>query len=201
MKIDEFFLNQFNQIAKDQNYVFDEVDLKALFGSELDQSFYRTYKKIFELGLLKRFCRGIYVAKGVRLIDINRKLEESSYVSFEYVLAQNSLIGTYSDKKIRSVMKTKRTKKFVFQDNVVEQFRISEELFFGFSSVDGYNIATPEKAYLDCLYFYTKGLRFSINIFSDVNLHLLDHSLINKYLKKYRNNKFVAFVKGLLKDD
>jgi len=201
MKIDEKFLALFHQIAREQNYVFDEQDLQILFEKELDLSFYRVYKKISELGLLKRFCRGIYVAAEFHLIDVNKKITEQSYVSFEFVLAKNSLIGSYSDKVLRSVIMNGRTKKYSYQDYRLEIFKISEELFFGFNKDQGYNIATPEKAYLDCLYFYTKGLRFSFDIFSDVDLKLLNRPLLNKYLKNYKNKKFVTFVKGLLLHD
>lgn len=201
MKINEVFIEQFNKMAKNQNFVFDECDLKSLFDKELDQSFYRLYKRLFEMGMLKRFCKGIYVAKEFNLVDVNKKIKESSYISFEYVLAQNAIIGTYSNKIIRSVMVTGKTKKISYQGYRLEQYKINKELFFGFNNIGGYNIATPEKAYLDCLYYYMKGLRFSFDPFSDVDIQLFDQSLIIKYLKKYKNKKFVTFVKGLLPDD
>lgn len=199
MKINEEVLKAFNQLAKDQNFVFDEKDLKILFNQDLNLEFYRTYKKFFELGLLKRFCRGIYVSEGFDLLEVNRKLEPESYLSFEYVLAKHSLIGTYSPYKVRSVTKQKKSRTFVFQNYSLEQFKVCNDSFFGFSIIDGYRTATPEKAYLDCLYFYTKGLKYSFDLFSDLDIQLLDQSLVHQYLIHYRNPKFISFVKGLLK--
>ena len=132
---------------------------------------------------------------------MNRKIEPESYVSFEYVLAKKSLIGTYSSSLIRSVMKTGRARRFRYKNNLVEQLKIKKELYFGFNSIDGYNIATPEKAFLDCLYFYTKGKRYSFDIFSDIDLSMLDRKLMARYLLKYKNPKFVTFVKGVLNDN
>lgn len=202
MKIKESFLEEFNAIAKSQNFIFDENDLKILFNiNELNQSFYRTYTKLFSLGLVKRFCRGIYVSKGFNLLDLNKKINEDSYISFDYILAKNALIGTFSDKKISSVIQSGRTKKISQFGFSIEQYKICKSLFFGFTNVDGYKMATKEKAYLDCLYFYTKGLKFSFDIFSDIDISMLDYLLILKYLKKYKNKKFQTFVLGVLKND
>jgi hypothetical protein len=201
MKITESFLASFRKISKEQNFVFSEIDLKVLLNTRYDQSFYRAYNQLETMGLVKRFSRGIYVAPGFNLIEVNRKIAPESYVSFEYVLAKNSLIGTYSSGLLRSVMTTGRARRFRFKDNLIEQLKIKKELYFGFNTIDGYNIATPEKAFIDCLYFYTKGKKYSFDIFSDIDLSMLDRKLMARYLLKYENPKFVAFVKGVLSDD
>lgn len=67
-------------------------------------SFYRSYRQLSDMGLLSRFCRGIYVADGFSLVDVNKKINENSYVSFEYVLAEHSMIGSYSDTQIKSII-------------------------------------------------------------------------------------------------
>jgi predicted transcriptional regulator of viral defense system len=201
MKINEQFLTQFNQLAAQQSYVFDECDLQVMLGTELNQTFYRAFAQLKRLGLIDRFCRGIYIAKGFKLIDVNMVIDNNSYLSFEYVLAKNGLVGTYSDLNLRSVICEGRTRSYSYQDYTLEQYKLSENLFFGFENIDGYNVATSEKAYLDCLYFYTKGTRFAFDIFSDVDLSLLDYTKIEEYLRHYKNPKFVNFVKGTFSDD
>jgi hypothetical protein len=59
-------------------------------------------------------------------------------------------------------------------------------------------MADTEKAFIDLLYFYVKGARFLIDPLKDVNIEKLDRKKLLAYLKKYKNPKFVKFVKGFL---
>ena len=61
-------------------------------------------------------------------------------------------------------------------------------------------MATKEKAFLDTLYFYQKGTRFYFDIYSDIDISQLDRSIIFKYLKSYKNPKFIKFVKDYFND-
>jgi hypothetical protein len=63
------------------------------------------------------------------------------------------------------------------------------------------NFATPEKAFLDTLCFYQKGWKPSFNIFTDITAARLDRGKIAAYLKRYNNPRFIAFVKGYLKNE
>jgi hypothetical protein len=70
---------------------------------------------------------------------------------------------------------------------------------FGTEIKNGIRYADPEKAFLDTLYLYQKGRRFPFNIYTDMNLDGLKASRIRNYLARYRNPKFISFVKGILK--
>jgi hypothetical protein len=59
-------------------------------------------------------------------------------------------------------------------------------------------MADPEKAFIDLLYFYVKGARYLIDPMSDVIVDKLNKKRLFAYLKRYKNPKFVKFVKGLL---
>jgi hypothetical protein len=74
-----------------------------------------------------------------------------------------------------------------------------EEMWFGYA-IGKYGIrkADAEKAFLDTLYFYQLGHRFSFNIYSDIQIDRLDKKRINHYLTHYKNPKFISFVKGVL---
>jgi hypothetical protein len=80
----------------------------------------------------------------------------------------------------------------------IEQVGISPPLFTGYANINGINTATPEKAFLDTLYYYQKGKSFSFDIYSDIDYNALDTGRLGKYLKLYKNKKFIAFVKGVL---
>jgi hypothetical protein len=74
-------------------------------------------------------------------------------------------------------------------------------MYFGFERVAfGIQLADPEKAFLDLLYFHAKGARFVIDPLKEVALDKLDMRRVERYLRRYRNPRFIAFVKGLLRE-
>ncbi|MHC4873169.1 MAG: hypothetical protein ACYTFY_15105, partial [Planctomycetota bacterium] len=58
----------------------------------------------------------------------------------------------------------------------------------------GVKKAQPEKAFLDCLYYYQSGKKYFFNIFEDINISLLNEKRLFSFLKKYKNPKFRRFV-------
>lgn len=62
----------------------------------------------------------------------------------------------------------------------------------------GVRLATPERAWLDLLFYYTKGARFVIDPLNEVDCTQLDRSVVTRYLADYANPKFRSFVKGQL---
>ncbi len=109
------------------------------------------------------------------------------------------LIGSVPEKTLYSI-KTGKSRTYSNKNLNIVFLGIKQELFFGFNYVNGVAFASPEKAFLDTLYYYQKGQRFSFDIFSDINTSKLNQNLIDKYLEKYKNPKFVSFVKGYLKN-
>src|SRR4030095_14611221 len=80
-------------------------------------------------------------------------------------------------------------------------FSIKKDLMFGTTFLkNGVVAADSEKAYLDLLYFYMKGARFVIDPLQDVALWKLNRKKLRKYLKAYKNPKFVKFVEGLVRE-
>ena len=72
---------------------------------------------------------------------------------------------------------------------------------FGIEFESGVRRANAEKAYLDTLYFYQKGHRFSFDVFGDIDIRGLDRRRMSTYLKHYHNPKFVRFVENCLNAD
>ena len=83
----------------------------------------------------------------------------------------------------------------------MEYVGIVKSLFFGFRGDRGINRATPEKAFLDTLYFYLHGRCYSFDIYQDIDITRLDRRLIEQWLIKYDNLRFVSFVKDILTID
>ena len=67
----------------------------------------------------------------------------------------------------------------------------------GYEVVDGIRVALPEKAVLDTLYFYRRGIRFSFDIYSDIDYSRLNKSIIDEFLLKYKNPVFIGFARKL----
>ena len=76
---------------------------------------------------------------------------------------------------------------------------IAPHLDFGHDTVDGVRWADPEKAALDALYFHLRGRRYPFDVYSDLDLSRLDATRLEDYLARYRNPKFVAFARSVLR--
>lgn len=178
--------------------VFTLSDLKAMFPVENAVMFYRRLARLESSEIIQRFSRGIYVTEGLDLAVLSQKICANSYVSFETVLARELVIGTVPANMIRAVKlgnsRTYRSDKFS-----IVQLKIAEDLFFGFENENGVNFATKEKAVVDVLYYYNKGLKFYFDVYSDMNLELIDIKKINEYLARYKNPKFVKFAENIFK--
>ena len=133
--------------------------------------------------ILTRFTRGFYVASDFALPVLSQRIAPSSCVSFENILAQNLVVGSNPAKRLTAI-KVGPTRRY-------------EAL--GFEVIDGVKTANSEKAVLDVLYFHLRGRRCTFDIYSDINLRKLDMNLIRDYLGRYRNPKFVAFAKNVLR--
>jgi hypothetical protein len=92
---------------------------------------------------------------------------------------------------------TRRTKKYILRKQGVEFRQISPELFFGYEMKNGIHIAVPEKAFLDQIYFASRG-ETSLDG-DEMNLKNLSPKLIKNYsdrFPEYVQRKVEAIVKS-----
>lgn len=191
-------LKTIEKFSPDMGGVFTLSDIKSLFSFKDINSFYRRLASFEASKVVQRFTRGIYVAERFDLAVASQKICQSSYISFETVLARHLIIGTIPTNTIRAV-KIGKKREYKFQNYAISHLGVSKHLFFGFEKINGVNYATKEKALLDTLYFYNKGLPFYFDIYSDIDLSSIDKKTIKKHLAAYKNPKFVKFVKSFLK--
>lgn len=176
--------------------VFSSSDLANLIeaGSDLKNS--RTIQRLVREGILFRVQRGIYTTKTPDLWLLAARLNEACYISMDSVLARNGLIGTVPDRSVSAVQPA-RNRVLDVPGGSINFYSISRNLMFGCRrSNNGVAVADSEKAFLDLLYYYTKGARFVVDPLTEVNLERLDRTKIKRYLKAYMNPKFVKFVRG-----
>lgn len=185
--------------AQSLSGIFTYADLASLTNTSEKTLLPRRIKQIEKAGILSKFIRGVYVYEPAFDPQVlSQRLSFPSYISLEPVLAKNLIIGTIPKFRLTAV-KLGRSRLYETDYLTIEHLGIQKSLFFGFKNIDGINIADPEKALLDCLYFYQKGRRLLFNVYEDINFKRLDARKIENYLGQFKNPKFVAFVTSLMK--
>ncbi len=145
------------KILRDLNKSFYTIaDLEKI--TQLSRnSLYVALKRWVESGVLERVAQGIYVPLGgdVALENVAAQLYIPNYLSFESALAKHGILNlipytiTFATKR--------KTRKFTLRKQGVEFRQIAPQLFFGYEMRNGINIAIPEKAFLDEVYFSCRG--------------------------------------------
>ncbi len=190
-------LNIIKQFAAELKGVFTLADLKTLLPSAHIKTFYRRIKALEQENILKRYIRGVYTTEDFDLRCLSYKINPYSYISLERVLADSLIIGTEPSHEIKAI-KIGKKREFAGEQGRIIYLGIAEHLYFGFQKQQSINIAVKEKAFLDTLYFYLKGMRYYFDIYSDIDTTKLKASIINDFLKQYRNPKFIAFVRNYI---
>ncbi len=180
--------------AGDLDGVFTLPDLKVALDENSESTLYRILAEMVASGTLVKVKRGIYATPEASLATISSRIDPNAYVSTGTVLAGKAIIGSIPVRKVQAV-KTGRPRTYRCELGTIEHLSISPRLHFGFSTIAGVRIATPEKAFLDVCYFTYRGRRFSFDPASDVNLTALDFGLIERYLEAY-DARFVSFFHG-----
>ncbi|MBI2082755.1 MAG: hypothetical protein HYT76_04215 [Deltaproteobacteria bacterium] len=183
--------------------VFSTYDLANLLSANSSVALSRKLKPFLKAGLLHPFCRGYYVADNFSLEWLSQRLSPGSALSFGTVLAKKGLIGNIPQKTVYAI-KIGKTRIYQSRLGNIVHFGYASPAagrrhWFGYADWEGGILsADTEKAFLDTLYFYQSGNKFSFNIYSDIAVEKLDSRKIENYLKKYKNPKFIVFVKGVL---
>ena len=195
MKISEdiHLLQKFESVMSG---VFSINDLRNLFNESNNVLLHRRINSLEKSGFLSRFKQGFYVTEHYNLLALACRIYPESYISLGTILAENLLIGSIPAKTVYAV-KPGRAKEFTNRDMTFKYMGIQPELIFGIERKNGISRALPEKAFLDTLYFYQKGL-LSFNIYMDIDTSKLDSQKILQWLEKYKNPKFKTFVEGIL---
>lgn len=183
--------------------VFTISDLSNLFLSKTEVEIQQKLKPFLKEKILNRFCRGIYVAQNFDLEWLSQRICPDSAISFGSALAKEMLIGSIPQKTVYAV-KIGKTRIYKSPLGQIVHFGFAaagKELWFGYEMAkNGIRYADMEKAFLDTLYFYQKGRKFSFNIYSDIQVDRLNPKKLQKYLMKYKNPKFRTFVQGVLNE-
>ncbi len=188
------------RLASAQRGVFTFTDLWNIIGLHSSDRIAKMVTRLVREKVLFKIRRNIYTTDNPDLWILAVHLKQNAYISMDSVLARNGLIGTIPERSV-SLVYPGPPESVETPFGLLRFFKIKKDLVFGIQREQfGIPVADSEKAYLDLLYYYMKGARFVIDPLRDVDLWKLDGKKIRKYLRAYKNPKFVAFVEGLIRE-
>jgi predicted transcriptional regulator of viral defense system len=134
-------------------------------------------------GFIERVAQGIYIPIGgnTSLGNIAAQLYLPNYLSFESALAKYGILNLIP--YTLTFATTRKTKKYTLRRQEVEFRQISSELFFGYEMKDGMNIALPEKAFLDEVYFVARG-KATLD-FDELDVNKLSRETLKEFRKRF----------------
>lgn len=146
-------------------------------------SLYVSLKRWVDNGILERLAPGIYsaVLSDLSVEKVAAQLYIPNYLSFESALARHGILNLIPHSLTFAT--TRKTKRYTLRNQDVEFRQLSPTLFFGFEMKGGINIALPEKAFLDQVYFLSRG-RASLDL-DEMNLKILSPGRLKEYGKKF----------------
>jgi len=141
--------------------------------------------RALKAGYVARIARGVYYntfkdSPGVE--EVACFLRIPSYVSCEWALNYHNIIFQVPVACTVITLSTSvgERNKVHYKGTVIEYSKISEKLFFGYETREGFNIAIPEKALLDAIY-----LRGHIPFEDELELENLDITKLIDLSKLY----------------
>lgn len=161
---------------------FNLADLEKILGLERP-SLYVTLSRLTRAGVLRRLRQGIYELS-LRPGDVEKVANQiyyPSYLSFESALARYGIIAQIP--YTLTFATTKRSKKLVIREVMVEYRQLKKELFFGYTLVSEVLVAEPEKALLDQLYLLSLG-KAALRV-EELNLRKLSKRKFLEFAKNY----------------
>jgi hypothetical protein len=195
---------ELERLSPEMGGVFTRTDLLVLLDISEDSSskFDRILAQLIKNKILYRFCRGFYVRDNFDLAVLSQKIDPESYISFTNVLGNACVVGQVAGNSIIAVSPRSRPRNFSCSLGRIKYVTIDSKLMdFGIEQKGNLWVAEKERAFLDVLYFYKKGMKFNFNIYSDVNIDQINIEKVLTYLKKYKNPNFVGFVRSVINEN
>jgi len=202
VKLDAKILLSLQALMPVHRGVFTVSDLSNLFLTTREVEIQKKLKPFLKEKVLNRFCRGFYVAQNFDLEWLSQRLCLHSAVSLGSVLAKEMVIGSIPQKTVYAVKvgKTRLYKSAVGNVMHLGFAEAGQQLWFGYAfGKNNIQYANAEKAFLDTLYFYQRGYKFSFNVYSDLRVDRLNQKKLLHYLSQYKNPKFRTFVQGVIR--
>lgn len=176
--------------------VFTLDDFGRLLNIKNKNSLYKKIQRLEKKEIIKQLIKGKYLFTYNKTDDfkIANFIYQPSYISLESALSLYGITSGFPYKITSITVKKSRT--FIINKKDYLYSHISQEFFWGYEKKENFLIAEKEKALVDLIYFYSKGLR-------GFDRDDLDISEINKkkllfYAKKFNNKKLLSIINNLI---
>ena len=158
------------------------ADLEKIAGLQRN-SLYVALKRWVAGGIIERVAQGIYLPMGsvISIETLAAHLYLPNYLSFESVLAGHGILNLIP--YTITFATSRKTKRYLFRNQEVEFRQIARDLFFGFEMRSGIYIASPEKAFLDEVYFLARG-KAHLD-FDEIDVKKLSIKTLKNYSKRF----------------
>jgi len=157
-------------------------DLEKITGLSRD-SLYVTLKRLVVRGVLERIGSGIYrlFTAPPSIEKVASSLYMPNYLSFESALSRYGILTLIP--YALTFATTRKTMRFTIEGRDIEFRQLKKNLFGGYEMEGGIYIAKPEKAFLDLVYFVSRG-KTSIDL-DEIDMAKLSISKLRELSKKF----------------
>lgn len=175
--------------------VFTSADLQKILQTKSNTYSYIMAGKLVKESILERVSKGYYVLISNRPSDFElaNVLCRPSYISLVSALNYYGIL-IQSSQQITSVT-AKRAISIKSRGKTFSFVQISPRYFTDYQMVDGFLIATPEKALVDMIFTVALG-RASLS-FEELNLQIIDKDKVNEIASKIKNKAFKNYYKTI----
>ncbi|MBS3905891.1 MAG: hypothetical protein KGZ49_02535 [Syntrophaceae bacterium] len=158
------------------------ADLEKVTGLQRS-SLYVSLKRWVAGGIIERVSQGIYLPMGsvISMETLAAQLYIPNYLSFESALAGYGILNLIP--YTITFATPRKTKKYLLRKQEVEFRQIARDLFFGFEMKSRIYIASPEKAFLDAVYFSSRG-KATLD-FDEIDVKKLSIKRLKDYSKPF----------------
>lgn len=154
-------MDKIKKLLRQKRVLFHTADLALLWGIKNKNTLYIAISRFIKKGILFRIHKGFYSTRPIDEIDPIllgiSYIHDYAYVSTEYVLSRAGVINQHSD--LITLVSTK-SKKFSLNDNNYIVRAMKNSFLYNRAGVEetvqGYLIASVERAVVDILYYNSK---------------------------------------------
>ena len=176
--------NLVSKLYKTPKSIFTTKDLSLVWQEKNKKKLYSKISYYLKKGEIKKLSRGIFAKdKNYDIRELATSIYSPSYISFETVLVDAGIIFQYYE---TIFIATKWTRRITIDDKTFCLRKIKDLVLYnpeGIISKNNYNIASPERAFLDMIYLFP-------NYYFD-NLRPIDWDKCSDLIKIYDNQKLV----------
>ena len=182
-------------LQKSGKRVFSASDLRNLFGVENANTLNKQIRGLIDAEVIVRVSKGCYYLASNKPSDFElaNALYRPSYISLDSALNYYGIL-IQSPQQITSIT-TKLTKNMTKSGKTFSYTHFDQKYFSDYQSLDGFLIATPEKALVDAMFMTALG-RGTLPI-EELNMQSVDKIKVRAIASRITNKAFNNYMKSV----